>query len=86
MEVSRNKFLDFYECIKSVLNDVEQPFGAELFDKEDMPYAIMLIKALTDENTALENNVHKLCDEIYNLRETVDAQNEIIDYYKNAVK
>lgn len=86
MEVAKNKFLDFYNCIESVLNDVEQPFGAELFDKEDMPYAIMLIKALTDENAVLENNVHKLCDEIYNLRETIDAQNEIIEYYKNAVK
>ena len=81
MEVAKNKFLDFYNRIESVLNDVEQPFGIE-----DMPYAVMLIKALTDENTALENNVHKLCDEIYNLRETIDAQKEIIDYYENAVK
>lgn len=81
MEVLKNKFLDFYNRIESVLNDVEQPFGVE-----DMPYAVMLIKALTDENTTLENNVHKLCDEIYNLRETVDAQKEIIDYYENAVK
>lgn len=78
MEVAKNKFLDFYNRVESVLNDVEQPF-----DVEDMPYAVMLIKALTDENTALENNVHKLCDEIYNLRETVDAQNEIIEFYKN---
>ena len=81
MEVAKNKFLDFYNRIESVLNDVEQPFGIE-----DMPYAVMLIKALTDENTALEDNVHKLCDEIYNLRETIDAQKEIIDYYENAVK
>ena len=81
MEILKNKFLDFYDRIENVLNDVEQPFGVE-----DMPYAVMLIKALTDENTALENNVHKLCDEIYNLRETIDAQKEIIDYYKNAVK
>lgn len=81
MEVAKNKFLDFYDRVESVLNDVEQTF-----EVEDMPYAVMLIKALTDENTALEDNVHKLCDEIYNLRETIDAQNEIIDYYKNAVK
>lgn len=81
MEILKNKFLDFYDRVESVLNDVEQ-----VFDAEDMPYAVMLIKALTDENTALEDNVHKLCDEIYNLRETVAAQNEIIDYYKNAVK
>ena len=81
MEILKNKVLDFYDRIESVLNDVEQPF-----DVEDMPYAVMLIKALTDENTALENNVHKLCDEIYNLRETIDAQNEIIEYYENAVK
>lgn len=81
MEVAKNKFLDFYDRVESVLNDVEQTF-----DVEDMPYAVMLIKALTDENAALEDNVHKLCDEIYNLRETIDAQNEIIDYYKNAVK
>ena len=78
MEVVRSKFLDFYNRIESVLNDVGQPF-----DMEDMPYAVMLIKALTDENTALENNVHKLCDEIYNLRETIDAQREIIEFYKN---
>lgn len=78
MEVLKNKFLDFYNRVESVLNDVEQSF-----DVEDMPYAVMLIKALTDENTALENNVHKLCDEIYNLRETIDAQAEIIEFYKN---
>ena len=81
MEVAKNKFLDFYGRVENVLNDVEQ-----VFDTEDMPYAVMLIKALTDENTALEDNVHKLCDEIYNLRETIDAQKEIIEYYENAVK